>query len=354
MLGLDRRAACYTWTAALIIILLLTLYLIRSTLFVFVVALLFAYLLSPLVDFLDRVLPTSRTRTPALVVAYLILVGLLVFGGIELGTRVVEQANALVKRLPDLIGRAIGAGPMPTGPRSLTESVLGDLQSQIRQHANDIVAYLPKAGMTALSIVGNMIFVVVVPILSFFFLKDGRSMRQQILDLFEDSPRRDLLEDVARDVNILLIQYMRALLILSLATFTAFSVFFSFTGVPYPLLLAGFAALLEFIPVVGPLAAAVTILLVAGVSGYGNIMWILVFLGLYRIFQDYILSPRLLSAGVELHPLLVIFGVFAGGEIGGVPGTFLSVPTLALARVLYRRLQKTRRAADVSEAVTEP
>jgi predicted PurR-regulated permease PerM len=351
MLGLDRRAARYTWTAALILILLLTVYLIRSTLFVFIVALLFAYLLSPLVDFLDRVLPASRTRTPALVVAYLILVGLIVFGGFELGTRVVEQANALVKKLPDLLGKAIGAGPMPTGPRSLTESVLGNLQSQIRQHANDIVSYLPKAGMTALSIVGNMIFIIVVPILSFFFLKDGRMMRQQVLDLFEDGPRRDLLEDVARDVNILLIQYMRALLILSLATFTAFSFFFSFTGVPYPLLLAGFAALLEFIPVVGPLAAAVTILLVAGVSGYGHILWILVFLGLYRIFQDYILSPRLLSAGVELHPLLVIFGVFAGGEIGGVPGTFLSVPTLALARVLYRRLEKARHTTEVSELV---
>src|SRR5438067_5196377 len=157
MLGLDRRAARYTWTAAVILILLIVLYLIRTTLFVFIVALLFAYLLSPLVDFLDRVLPTSRTRTPALVVAYLILVGLLVFGGIELGTRVVEQANALVKRLPDLLGKAIGAGPMPAGPRSLTESVMGNLQAQIRQHANDIVSYLPKAGMTALSIAVKLV-----------------------------------------------------------------------------------------------------------------------------------------------------------------------------------------------------
>src|ERR1051325_9698323 len=136
MLGLDRRAARYTWTAALILILLVTLYLIRTTLFVFIVALLFAYLLSPLVDFLDRVLPASRTRTPALVVAYLILVGLPVFGGFELGTRVVEQANALVKKLPDLIGKAIGADPMPSGPRTLTESIRDNVQSQVRQHAN--------------------------------------------------------------------------------------------------------------------------------------------------------------------------------------------------------------------------
>jgi predicted PurR-regulated permease PerM len=49
-----------------------------------------------------------------------------------------------------------------------------------------------------------------------------------------------------------------------------------------------------------------------------------------------------MSRGVELHPLLVIFGVFAGGEIGGVAGIFLSIPTLALIRVLYHRLGKTK------------
>jgi predicted PurR-regulated permease PerM len=156
------------------------------------------------------------------------------------------------------------------------------------------------------------------------------------------------LEDLAKDINLLLVQYMRALLILSLATLAFFSIYFAVTGVPYALLLASLAAVLEFIPMVGPLTAAIVILLVAGFSGYPHILWILAFLGLYRLFQDYVLQPRLLSAGMELHPLLVVFGVFAGGEIGGIPGTFLSVPILALARVLYRRLAKARHAEELS------
>src|SRR6185437_789088 len=101
MLGIDRQAARYVWTAAVIILLLVALYLIRKTLFVFIVALLFAYLLSPLVDFLDRFLPTSRTRTPALVVAYLIVMGGLVFGVIILGSRIADEARAF--NLRDLI-----------------------------------------------------------------------------------------------------------------------------------------------------------------------------------------------------------------------------------------------------------
>jgi len=349
MLGIDRRAAKYTWSAAVVLLLLMGIYLVRRTVIVFVIALLLAYLLSPLVEFLDRMLPTSRTRTPALVGAYLILIAVLVFLGFEIGTRVVEEATALSQRLPDLLGKATKSNQASTQAHSIVTTIITSIQNQVRQHSNDIIAFLPKMGIQALSIAGDLILVVIVPILSFFFLKDGRVMRQEILDFFEDGPRRNLVEDIAKDVNLLLIRYMRALMILSLATMTSFSIFFSLMGVPYALLLSALAGLLEFIPVVGPFIAAILILLVSGFSGYPHLFWILLFLGIYRIFQDYVLSPRLMSAGMQLHPLMVIFGVFAGGEIGGIAGTFFSVPVLALARVLYRRLDKARRETEYNK-----
>ena len=59
----------------------------------------------------------------------------------------------------------------------------------------------------------------------------------------------------------------------------------------------------------------------------------LIFLAVYRVIQDYVVSPHLMGQGVELHPILVLFGVFAGAEIAGVAGVFLSIPVLALARL---------------------
>jgi predicted PurR-regulated permease PerM len=56
---------------------------------------------------------------------------------------------------------------------------------------------------------------------------------------------------------------------------------------------------------------------------------------LYRLFQDYVISPHLMRKSVKLHPLLVVFGVLAGGDIGGVAGIFFSVPVLALLRLIY-------------------
>jgi predicted PurR-regulated permease PerM len=348
MLGFDRRAAQYTWTAAAIVLLLVMLYRIRTVLFVFIIALLFAYLLSPLVDFLDRALPTSRTRTPALIFAYLLLIGALGFAAVGLGSRIADEANSLINRLPDLVNQAAEAPPAPT-PQSAMDSLMDNVRSQIRLHAGDVVSYLPRAGLRVLAFAGNLIWVIIVPILGFFFLKDGHAMWQKLVELIAEGPHRALVEDIAQDVNVLLAQYMRALTILSLFTLTFFSFYLSVTRVPYALLLAAMAGILEFIPMIGPLTAASAIVVVSLFSGYQHLLWILIFMGVYRLFQDYVLSPRLMSEGMELHPLLVMFGVFAGGEIGGVAGTFLSVPVLALARILYTRLERAHREHELTK-----
>ena len=135
--------------------------------------------------------------------------------------------------------------------------------------------------------------------------------------------------------------------ILSAATFASYSLFFAAAGVPYAVLLATIAGVLEFIPVAGPLSAAAAALLVAGFSGYPHLLWMVVFLIAYRLFQDYVLQPYLMSSGVEVHPLLIIFGVLAGEQVGGVTGMFLSIPVIATLRVVFLRLRKTRASVDL-------
>ena len=120
----------------------------------------------------------------------------------------------------------------------------------------------------------------------------------------------------------LLAQYMRALVLLGLLASVAYGACFSVMGIPYGILLAAVAFPLEFIPMVGPLAGAAIVLLVAGLSGSPHLLAISLFLVAFRFFQDYVVSPQLLSAGMKLHPLLVIFGVLAGGSIAGVAGSF--------------------------------
>ena len=339
LLGLDRNAARYTWTAVFVLLLVGLLYLIRETLFIFVVALLFAYLLWPLVKLLDRRLP-GRSKVPALTLVYLAIVGILIVMGIALGSRVVQQANALAARLPDLLARF----QPPIAPAAshsvlpLKMTVISTVQQQLANHSRDILAWLSNAALGVISRAGNLIFFILVPILSFFFLKDGREMLSSVVGILAAGARRDMVERIAADLHVLLAQYMRALVLLGVVASLAYGLFFSMVGVPYGILLAAVAFPLEFIPMVGPLAGATIVLLVAGLSGSHHLLAIFVFLLAFRFLQDYVVSPHLLSTGMKLHPLLVIFGVLAGGSIAGVAGCFLSVPVLATLRIVYRQL----------------
>jgi predicted PurR-regulated permease PerM len=340
MLGIDRNAARYTWTAAAVLLLIELIYQVRSTLFIFALAVLFAYLLAPLVDLLDRALP-NRTRTLALATVYAVFVVLVVLIGAQIGTRVVDEAHTLAGKFPDMLASWENQSAKP--PDTLQGQILNQIRSAFTTRINELVGALPNAGIKFLTVASNVIYLVIVPVLAFFFLKDSALIRKQFLEFTEIGPTRVLASDLMDDVHKLLAHYMRALVVLSLSTFTAYSIFFTILGVPYGILLAVLAMLLEFIPMIGPLTASAVILIVAAISG-GHVLGVLIFVLAFRMFQDYVLSPNVMGQGVELHPLLVMFGVFAGGELAGIAGSFLSVPLLALARILYLHMRRRRLA----------
>lgn len=339
MLGIDARAARATWTVILVLLVCAIVYLIRRTLLIFVLSLLLAYLLLPVVDLIDRRLPFQRRRGLALAIVYVVLMGLLVAGAGSIGARVAEQAGALAKRVPDLIRQQHTLEiPLPEPLKPFAGRITEEVRGYIQSHSEEILTGLSQVGVKVVGAAANLVFVVVVPILSFFFLKDGRAIQAAVAGFFATSSHRDAVRDVLADLNVLLVQYMRAIVLLGLATFVCYTLFFVVAGVPYPVLLGAIAFPLEFIPMIGPLTASVIILLVAGFSGYPHLLWIVVFLIAFRLFQDYVLQPHLLSSGMELHPLAIMFGVFAGEQLAGIPGAFLSVPVLAALRIVYRRV----------------
>jgi len=327
MLGIDPRAARAAWTVFLVALLVATAYFIRETLVVFMIALLFAYLLMPLVGLVDRFTPKRVPSSFALAIVFLLLIGALVALGFTLGSRLVDEANSLASRLPDLVRNRswIDQIPLPHWLEPARARISETIQSQ-----------LDSGGARYL------IYIVLIPILAFFFLKDGRQMRVNAVDSFFPPDRRPIVENILEDINRLLGAYIRALVLLAVTSFVINSLFLGISGAPYAILLAVFAGVGEFLPVVGPAGSALLILLVTGLAGYDHLVLYFIFWILLRLFQDYVMAPYLMGRGVELNPVLVLFGVLAGEQIAGVMGMFFSVPVIATLRVLFVRLQRAR------------
>jgi predicted PurR-regulated permease PerM len=216
------------------------------------------------------------------------------------------------------------------------------VEDELSSGGQQILPYIKGLGGQLVSGAKYALYLVLIPILSFFFLKDGAAIRDEFVAALVEERRRPMVDNILEDINLLLGEYIRALVLLSLASFTASSLFLAFSGAPYAVLLAGVAALGEFIPVVGPAAGGLIIVLVTGLSGYSHLFLYLLFWLLWRMVQDYVLSPYLMSKGVQLNPMLVLFGVLAGDQIAGVLGMFLSVPLLAILRVIFVRLRRVR------------
>ncbi|MBZ5603512.1 MAG: AI-2E family transporter [Acidobacteriia bacterium] len=344
MLGIDRRTLQAAWTLFLFALVLLVIYNIGRTLIIFALALIFAHLLAPVVNFVERIFPASVPRVASLALVYIALIAALAATLVPIGSRISDEAATLAARLPDALkGDPLGNLPFPRWLEPFRVQVTSLLRDWFSDFGQQIGPRLAAAGTSLIRGIGSVLGAILIPILSFFFLKDGTHMHDAIVDSF-DPRRRELVDNIFSDIHLLLAQYIRALVVLSLATFTFYSIFLAVIGGPYPVLLAGLAAVLEFIPAIGPLAGAVVIVMTVAVSGFGHLVLIVIFLAIYRIFQDYVLNPYLMSAGVELHPLLVLFGVLAGEQLLGVPGMFFSVPTMAALRLILIRLRHRRAA----------
>jgi len=352
MLAFDRHAARVTWTVSLVVLALFAFYSVRRTLFVFVLAVFFSYVLYPAVRWLERLVPRRMSRTASTTIVFVVLLLLLVGLGALIGPLIADQSSLLVKELPRLANDPkVFDRLLPDWLAPFRGRGLQFLREQLQSGASLAIPLARQAGQTVIQVVGNAIFVVLIPVLAFLFIKDGTVMRDQFLDWAAGREHGAMWQRIVDDLDLLLGRYIRALLLLALATFVAYSIFFSVAGVPYGVLLAAAAAVLEFIPVIGPLAAAVACVAVAGLSGYDHLFILAGFIALYRIFQDYVLNPTLMSGGVAVPPLLILFGLLAGEELAGVVGIFLSVPVLAAAKIATLRIAQQLRAPVPSESV---
>jgi predicted PurR-regulated permease PerM len=119
---------------------------------------------------------------------------------------------------------------------------------------------------------------------------------------------------------------------------------------PHAIALGLLGAILEFIPVAGWLIAAGTILSV-GILSPSHWIWVGLLLLIWRGVQDYVNVPRVMGKHLQIHPLLSVFGIMVGYEIGGIAGVFLSIPLMAVAGVIWRRLvlSRARTAEELAE-----
>ena len=332
----DSRTIRVLITASLFALVLAFLYVTRETLIAFLFAIFFAYLMSPLVSNLEKLL---KSRGLAIAVIYTLLLGIVIAFFVLMGPKVTREGTKLGQSLPALLNR-LSSGQLAEqlgeqhGWNFHTTELL---RRYLAENSDAIAQTAQRIGLRVADVAKQAWMFLVVPILSAFFLKDGRAFSDVLLSTIQSRPQREFLEGVLNDLNQMLAHFIRAQLILAALSLVAYSLFLRIANVPYWMMLGTVGGLLEFIPLIGPFTAAVIIVSVSLLLGYPHWIALVVFLGVWRLIQDYVSSPRIMGKSMELHPLAAIFGVMAGGEIAGILGIYLSIPVMASLRIVFRR-----------------
>ena len=349
---IDRRTVCVLTTILLFAAVAAFIYGAHETLIVFLFAIFFAYLLHPLVALAERTRIGRGSRSRAILAVYVVLLASLTLLFYLIGPKLVSETRRLGQELPGLLNNVSNGhiAQQIGSSRGWSYETQVRVQHFLASHQDAILNAAKSVGARAAGIAKNVIWLVLIPILAIFFLKDGQSFAESLIDQADRRTKRQFLRGVIEDLHLMLAAYIRAQVLLAVISIVVYTAVLSAMRVPYAIIMGVLGGIMEFVPVVGPLVAAVTI---AGIAVLTNshVIWVVAFLGVWRLIQDYVNSPRIMGSRIEMHPLAVLFGVLVGGEIAGVVGVYLSIPAMAALRILWRRWQRytqaQARGADV-------
>jgi predicted PurR-regulated permease PerM len=326
-------------------------YYLQNLFFLIVLSIFFAYLLNPLVrlirrPFKERHLDRFMPRSIAIVIAYLIVFFIFGLAISYLAPRVIEQAKELAGNLPSY-SEQIKSRVTDINERyenyQLPTQVREEINNKITNFLGDLGGKVTEiAGSLAINVLSISPFFILIPILSFFFLKDVNMFRISILRMFPNGLWRSRAESFLEDVNTTLAAYTRAQLISCILIGTICTIIFYILDVNYALLLGILAGILEFIPLIGPAVIGIIAVTIAAFSSGSQAISVGICLAILRLVHDYVTYPRIVREGIHLHPLAIVLSVLAGEQIAGITGVFLSIPIVAILTVIYKHIREYR------------
>jgi predicted PurR-regulated permease PerM len=330
---------------AITIIALWTLYLIRGPLLLFYVCVLFATGLSPLVRYIERRRGDRRRRVPrpvAILMIYGAVLGTIAGIAAMIVRPLVEQSRQFWKELPNLLDQIQG--------RLLSWGVISpdtSLKELIQQAPGSADAVTMLIG-TLWGFVGGLFGLITVLLLTFYLLVESQAIFDFFVRLFPRS-RRQKVAEVSALVTTKVSAWLGGQLLLGFIIGATTAVGLAVMGVPYFYLLALIAGIGEMIPIVGPIVSAIPAIAVAFTVSPGLALGVTIFFLAQQQLENAVLVPRIMGQTVGLGAVTVITALIVGGELLGVVGALLAVPTAAIVKILIEQLYLVEKAPELVE-----
>lgn len=299
----------------------------------FIVAMIISYVLNPVVRTLGgRKVP----RTIAVLLIYAVFLAIVAVILINMIPMVMKQLGELDEHLPkitmhtqEVINR-IDHSSMPGGIRIGLTNWFFELEQKLAKGLGD---FMDNIGAT-IEVVFNAF---IVPFLVFYILKDFQFFEDKMMQFLPRAQRKPIVR-LMKDIDEALGNYVRGQLLVCVIIGVLAYIGYIIIDMPFALLLAGVVSICNIIPYIGPFLGAAPALVMAFTMSWKQVLLVIVVNCICQTIESNIVSPQVVGRSLQLHPMMIIFALLVGGEIGGVVGLILAVPFFAVCKVVIQHI----------------
>ena len=312
---------------------------IGEAIFIFVCAGFIALVLNPLVHLLKRV---HVPRAVGVFIVYLLFVAALVGLGALVGPPMVRQLRNLLRALPGMAaGASGGLDRLQSWATRLHLNV--NVRHEVTTMADSLSNRIPSASRSLLSmgmsVMRAVTVTIIIVVISIYMLLDSKRIGRFLSDHFPTHSREDGEAYVALAQHAV-VSYVKAQLLLSAVLGTSVGLVMWFlaaigafpSGGRYAVFFGAWTAVMEAIPYIGPVMAAVPPTIVALFHSSLSALWVIIAFIVIQQVEGHVLVPLIMGSRFRVHPLVVIFAILAGNQIHGVVGMFLAIPLIPLIK----------------------
>ncbi|MDF2546524.1 MAG: family transporter [Anaerosolibacter sp.] len=304
-------------------------------------AVIIAYLLSPMVHFLER---KGFKRIWAVVLLYTAGISAIIFLSITITPKITReisnlidllpqysrQTNVLVNRIYTRIKQLDDISPQLSGVKEVIEGNIVNIEYEIidvlRQLTNSIIGTL-----------SHIVTLALIPIFSFYFLKDADYFKKKIIFLIPKTCREECI-NIGRDIDKLLSKFIRGQIIVAMIVGLLSTVALFILGIDFAFLIGFIAGVSNIIPYVGPIIGAIPAVVIALLDTPAKSIWVILAFTTIQQIESAVLSPKIVGDSVGLHPIVVILSLLIGNEWYGVIGMLFAVPIAASIKIVGKHI----------------
>ena len=325
------------------------LYAIRGLLPPLIIACVLAYVLSPV---LDRLESLGVGRELGIAILYLAILGI-VIAFLAYGVPAVsKELSGIRDDLPTYVDRF----------RSQVRGIESYIEERVPAAKNWDIAERAEAGMSSqigriakqaplfmLGLFSKIIFVILIPFVAFFLMKEGPTMKRRIVELVPNRHFEMVLNLIYR-IDQQIGGYIRGLAFVSIVVAILWTITLKLAGlwcypIKYFILVGVIAGLTNLIPFFGPLLTICAAVLISLVEHgmFQAVIPVLVVFVIVQILDGALISPIVVAKSVDLHPVFVLLVVLIGGQLFGIPGMLMGVPVVGVLKVTVQTLYESSR-----------